>query len=170
MTTPLSAAARMIGELRERLKADYGLEDGDEALETTLEGESNLPEMLASMARQAVEAEDYSAAIGNRIKILSDRVARLESRAQRIRVAMAWVMSEAGMNKIPADVLPDMTVSMRDGNAPLIIPDGVSVPDEYCRIKREPDRPLIRTYLQGGKQLPFAYLGNPMPTLTIRSK
>lgn len=171
MTSPLSIQALLVAGLRERLKAEHGLEDGDEALEDTLEGASDLPEMLARLARSAVWNERQAEAMAGIIKDNQERKAALEQRAERTRSAMSWAMQEAGMKKIPAGVLPDLTVSVRDGKAPLVIPSDELVPHEWCKTKYTPDRAVIREALEReNRALDFAYLGNAKPILTIRSK
>ncbi len=173
MTNPaVSASARIVAELRSRLKVTYGLEDGDEAMETTLEGYTNLPEMLAAMVRRAIDCEDQSQAVKERAKFMENRAGRLEATSYNLRAQIAWAMSEAGMKRIPSDALPEATVSLSDGRAPLVIPNEREVPDKYCRIKtvREPDKKLIRDELQAGERLSFALLGNAKPTLTIRTR
>ena len=75
MTTLVSTAARVVGELRERLKAEFGLEDGEAGVGDTLEGSTELPEILAALVRQAIDCEDQSEAIGTRVKIMSSRAA-----------------------------------------------------------------------------------------------
>ncbi len=172
MNVNVSTHARIIAELRERLKAEYGLEDGDEALETTLEGASDLPEMLARMARDAFEAEAHAEAVGQIQKANAARAARLESRAQNLRVQIAWAMAESGMQRIPADALPDMTVTMRAGKPPLIIDDEARVPFTYIRVKtvESIDRAGVRAALEAGERFDWAKLGNPAPVLIIRTK
>jgi hypothetical protein len=171
MTSPLSINARIVAELREKLKAEYGLEDGDEALEDTLEGASDLPEILAKLARSAVWHERKAEAMAAIIRDNQERKSSFELRAERTRNAMSWAMQEAGMKKIPADVLPDLTVSMRDGKAPLVIPADELVPHEWCKMKYTPDRAVIREALEvENRALDFAHLGNAKPILTIRSK
>jgi len=170
MTSPLSIQALLVAGLRERLKAEHGLEDGDDALEDTLEGASDLPEMLARLARSAVWNERQAEAMAGIIKENRDRKAALEQRAERTRSAMSWAMQEAGMKKIPAGVLPDLTVSMRDGEAPLVIPADELVPHDWCRVKYTPDKPRLREELERGETFDFAHLGNAKPILTIRSK
>ena len=173
MTNPaLSASARIVAELRDRLKVTYGLTDGDEALENTLEGQTALPEMLAAMVRQALDCEDQFDAIGTRIKAMATRAERLGAKAQNLRAQVAWAMQEAGMKRIPSDALPEATVSLSDGRAPLVIPNDDEVPDSYCRIKkvREPNKKMIRDELEAGERFAFAILGNPKPTLTIRTR
>jgi hypothetical protein len=171
MLTPVANAARIVAELRERLKSEYGLSDGEEALEDSLEGASELPELLAMMARDAVQAEDYAQAVANRIGYLTVRKANLERRSVRLRNAIAWALQEVGWKRIPAGALPEMTVtvSVREPVAEIHCED--DVPEEFCIAKTtlRPNKPLITERLRAGDKFDFAHLPNPKPTLTIRS-
>ena len=167
MTSPIAAEARVMAELRERLKEEYGLEDGEEALEDTLEGSSNLPEMLAGMVRKAKRAEVYAAGMAAIIKDNQERKARFERQSEALRKQVAWAMEEAGLKKLP---MSDLTVTLSAGKPPLVIPNDAEVPDECCRFKREVSKTAVRTCIAANGPQPWAYLGNPQPTLTIRSR
>jgi len=167
MTSPIAAEARVMAELRERLKEEYGLEDGEEALEDTLEGSSNLPEILSGMVRKAKRAEGYAAGMAAIIKDNQERKARFERQSETLRKQVAWAMEEAGLKKLP---MSDLTVTLSAGKPPLVIPNDAEVPDECCRFKRKPDKTKIRETISRGDAVPWAYLGNPQPTLTIRSR
>lgn len=170
--TPVANAARIIAELRERLKSEYGLADEDEALEDTLEGASELPELLAMMARDAVQAKDYREAIEHRIRIMSDRANRLGNRHDKIRAAISWALQEAGWKKIPGEALPEMSVTLSNGQRPLIIENEDEVPTLFLRFKTvtEVKRKELRDWLESGNQMPAARLGNTQPVLTIRTR
>ncbi len=172
MTSPLTRDARIHAELRERLKAEYGLEDGEAALEDTLQGATNLVESLARLAREVKHSEAQSKAVKDVMRDNGERAARLDRKAETLRAQIAWAMSEAGMKRIPDGVLPDLTVTMREGKPPLVIPSEELVPDEWCQRKTvsTPDKQAIRDALEQGERLAFAHLGNSMPTLTIRTK
>ena len=101
MITPVANAARIVAELRERLKSEYGLADGEDVLEDTLEGQTDLPELLATMARDAVQAEDYAEAIKGRLQVIAERKSRLEMRATKIRNAIAWRFRKPGGSAFP---------------------------------------------------------------------
>ena len=167
MTTPLATAARVMAELRERLKADFGLEDGEEALEDTLEGASDLPEMLAGMVRKAKRAEAYAEAMKAVIRDNQERKSRFEKQSETIRGQVAWAMEEAGLKKLP---LADLTVTLSAGRPPVVIPNDAEVPDTLCQFKREVSKTAVRLYLGTSGPQPWAYLGNAQPTLTIRSR
>ena len=173
MTAPVASAARIVAELRTRLKSEYGLADSDDVLEHTLEGASDLPEMLATMARDAVQAEDYAVATKGRIQLLSERKSNLEKRAEKLRGAIAWALQEAGWKRIPADALPDMgAVSISPGKAPLLIPLEEIVPRDYQNIKEifSPDRVKIRKAIEGGERFNWASIGEAKPVLVMRQK
>ena len=172
MTTTVANAARIVAELRERLKAEYGLEDSDEALEDTLEGETDLPEMLAMMARDAVQAKDYVVAIDDRIEIMKERSLRLEMRHDKLRNAIAWALQEAGWKKIPGDALPEMTVTLSQGKRPLVIESEADMPTLFLRFKTvtEVKRKELREWLEDGGECVAARLGNAQPILSMRHK
>lgn len=164
---PLSASVRLVAELRERLKDIYALADGDEVLETTLEGESDLGEQLAILAREALRSEAMAEGMKALIKTNQERKARLEYKAEKLRGVISWAMQDSGSKKIRMD---DMTLSLSEGRAPVVIDETITIPDVYCRITKEPNKTLIRTHLEESRDIPFAKLGNPAPSLTIRSK
>lgn len=162
---PLPNTVRIVAELRERLKAEYGLDDDDEALADTIDGETDLGEQLAKLARDALRSEYMAKGIGELIKDTHLRKARLEHRAEKLRAVINWAMSESGMKKIPA---PDMTLSLSRGKPPLSIEDEGDVPEPFCRLKLEPDKRIIREAIENGDYIPFARLGNASPILTIK--
>ncbi len=167
MNSPLSNAVRIVAELRERLKAEFGLDDDDQTLADTIEGETDLPEQIARLARYALRCEAYAEGMKSLIRENTERKARLETRAAKLRGVIAWAMSDSGMTKLP---LPDMSLSLSVGKPPLIVDEGAVIPDELCRIKREPDKTAIRGAIERGEELMFARLGNPSSVLTIRNK
>jgi hypothetical protein len=167
MTTLLEQKARNHALLRERLKEAYGLEDDDQALRDTLEGESDFKELCLFAAREAKRRERYAEALALIIDDNEIRKARHSMAAKRIREALAAAMDEAGEKKLEG---PDITLIMKRGT-PHVVPCG-DVPQEYMRVKVEAniDKAKIAAELKDGKTLPFAYLSNPAPVLDIRTK
>ena len=172
MTSPLMAQVRIVAELRERLKAEHSLDDGDEALEDTLEGASELPEMLAALARRADRDEEFAEGMKRIISDNQTRKARFERHAKSARSLIAQALQEGGMERIPSDALPDMTVSFRLSAPELLIDNEDLIPDSYCTIEivRKLNKAKIRKDLEDGKIIPSARLGNQMPVLTMRRK
>lgn len=162
---PLAATIRVVNELREKLKTEYGLEDDDEALVGTIEGETDLGEQLARIARDAIRTEAMAKGLTELIKENQSRKTRLELRAEKLRAIVSWSMQEAGLKKIPA---PDMTISLSMGKPPILLDEDIQVPEQFCRVEYEPDKRVIRDAIERGEHLPFARLGNPSPVLTIK--
>ena len=168
MTTSLSNSIRIAAQLRERLAAEYNLSEDDEAITDTIEGECDLPEQIAKLARDVEQDEAFAEAIGAIIKVKQARKSRLEARAMKGRALILWALAEAGYRKKHPLTLPDMTLSLSDGKAPLIIDEGAELPKAYQRVKIEPDKAYIRQTLESGVKLDFARLGNASQTLSIR--
>jgi hypothetical protein len=165
MTSPIAANIRILAELSERLST---LGWTEEEMQDTLQGATNLPEQLAKLARAIVRLEAYADAMQDIVRQNQDRKAMLERQAEKLRAIVAHALGEAGLKKIPADVLPDLGVSMQTGKQALIISDVDEVPHSFCRIKYEPDRKAIRSALEEGQKFHWASLGNAQPFLTIK--
>jgi hypothetical protein len=73
-------------------------------------------------------------------------------------------MQEAGLPSIKAI---DMSVSIGRGKSKVVILDDQLVPDEFCRIVREPHKILIAVELNAGREVAGATLGNPQQFITI---
>jgi hypothetical protein len=77
------------------------------------------------------------------------------------------VMDWAGVRKIE---LLQATLSIRAGVPRVIVTDEAALPDQYVRIKREADRPIIKEHIQQGISVPGAEISNSEPVLSIRVK
>lgn len=167
LDAPLSRDIEIYKTLRERLTTAYDLEDDDPVLLDTLEGETNLHDRIAAVCREAQEVAAQADALSEIIKRNKERLTRLEKRSDYLRDQAAWAMQEAGLTKISA---PDLTISVRNGK-PKVVVTGDAV-DPYTRTKTivEPDKEAIKEALEQGVTLDFAFLSNPQPVLTVRSK
>lgn len=151
--------------LRDQIKADFGLEDDDVALLDTLDGETDLRDILAKLMREARADKAQADGLAVLIKQMQDRKARLETRSNKIRAMVLNAMCDADIPKLTA---PDMTVTRSMGQPSVVIVDEAAVPDEYCRISREPRKADIAKELKAGASFPWARLSNGVPTLTVR--
>lgn len=152
--------------LRQQLVEVYpGIEEDETALLDTLEGIDDLPEQIITTLRTAVEREAAATALAEIIKTMTGRKQRLEDGAKTLRVAVLHAMEEAGIPKIPA---PDMTVTVGRGKPKVLITDPASVPDDLCRISREPNKTDIAKAIAEKRNVPGVTLGNPQSFLTVR--
>ena len=79
---------------RERLREAFP-DAGDECLQDTLEGMTNLSEMLAEVLRSLLADEDFVGALKGRIGEMQTRSTRLAERARKKRDLVSQVMAEA---------------------------------------------------------------------------
>lgn len=141
-------------------------EDDQELIADMVDGETEfLPIMdkVLSRYREACAMED---AITARIKELQEREGRYVRKQESIKAAMLGAMTLAGMTKLP---LTEATLSRGAGRQSVVVVDESALPDEFVRIKREPDKVAIANALKSG-DVAGATLSNGGETLTIRGK
>ena len=103
--------------LRQRLLADYPNLD-EETVADTLEGITDLHEMIAAVIRSALVDEALHAGLRFRVDDMKQRLSRLELRAAKKRQLALEAMSEVGLTKLEQ---PDFTASARAGSPALVV-------------------------------------------------
>ena len=153
--------------LRERLEADFPEAD-EETLCDTLEGLTNLTDMLAEVLRSQLGDQDLVAALKARIGDMQARCGRIEERARKKRELVTSVMERADLKKL---MEPDLTVSLRPTRPPLAVVDEEAVPEEFWKPQAPKlDRQGLISALAAGRDIPGAILGNPPMTISVRTK
>jgi hypothetical protein len=168
----LSAAATAYARLKDDLIAATGMDDGDECLIDTLEGETDLNEVIIRAIREAKRSEAMADAMGEIIKANQERKARHARSGEAIRAAVAKAMQDAGLTKITA---PDLTISQswRKSAPKVIEPDELP---EWARVEKivfKPDLDAIKEAFSEdptGFACPGVIVTNAQPVLTVRSK
>ncbi len=153
--------------LRERLEADFPDAD-EECLRDTLEGLTNLTDMLAEVLRSALENQAFGSALRSRIGDMQARLSRIEERARKKRDLVCSVMERADVRKLTE---PDLTVSLRPSRAPLVVTDEEAIPEGYWKAQAPKlDRQGLLAALSAGRDVPGAILGNAPMTISVRTK
>ena len=153
--------------LRERLEAEFPDAD-EETLHDTLEGMTNLTEMLAEVLRSQLEDQAMGSALRGRISDMQERLSRFEERARKKRELVTRVMEQADLRKL---VEADFTVSLRPSRPPLMIIDDEAIPGDFWRPQpAKLDRQGLISALGAGRDIPGAVLGNPPMTISVRTK
>lgn len=151
--------------IRERIIALEA--DIDEAtLADTLEGVSDIHEVLAAVVRSALFDEALADGLKSYIEKLQDRLQRLTERGVVRRRIARDAMIEVDIKKVAA---PDFTLSLRAGSPSLVVIDELDVPNDYWEV-REPrlNRASALSDLKNGVAIPGLQLSNPEPVLSVR--
>ena len=163
-----TALVEQYRRLRESLIVEFPeLVEDNETLADTLEGETELPDVISRFIRDARHDEAMAIALGGIIKEEQERKARLGARADKRRAIALALMSSAQMRNL---VQPDFSASIRFVPPKVEITDDTKLPDQFVRITRTPDKIAIREALGKGEQVPGAGLGNGSETLSIRTR
>jgi Gp157 protein len=151
--------------LRDRIRAEDPNID-EQTLADTLEGITDLHEIVAAIVRSALADEALAAGLKGRIGDMQERLERLQDRASKRRQIAKDVMIELDLKKITA---PDFSVSVRPGLPALQVLDEAAVPSIYWqpvapRLKRQE----LLGELKAGTAVEGVTLTNPEPVLSVR--
>ncbi|MGB9020115.1 MAG: siphovirus Gp157 family protein [Pseudolabrys sp.] len=163
----LDFAAITYRALRDRLRAEDSQID-DQTLADTVEGLTDLHEILTAIIRAALADQALASGLEGRIGEMQARHDRLQDRATKRRQIAKDVMVELDLKKLAA---PDFTASIRPGMPALMVIDEAAVPSIYWE-PREPrlDRQGLANDLKQGAEITGVALSNPEPVLSVRTK
>ena len=138
----------------------------DTTLADTVEGLTDLNEVVAAVVRSALVDEAMAEGLKAHIQALQDRLRRISERASERRRVARDAMVEVDVRKIAA---PDFTVSVRPGSPALVVVDEAVIPEPYWEA-REPrlDRIGLINDLKKGDAVPGVTLSNAEPVLSVR--
>jgi hypothetical protein len=163
----LEFAAISYRAIRDRIRTEDPHID-EKTLADTVEGLTDLHEIVAAIVRAALADEALATGLKGRIAEMQDRLERLQDCAAKRRQIAKDVMVELDVKKITA---PDFTVSVRPGMPSLLVLDEAAVPSIYWE-PREPrlDRQGLLNELRDGAEIKGVTLSNPEPVLSVRTK
>ena len=163
----LAFAAVQYRALRDRIRAhDPDLDE--ETLADTVEGLTDLHEIIAAVIRSVLDDEALATGLKGRIETMQSRLERLQDRASKRREIARDVMVESEIKKI---IAPDFTVSIRPGSPSLVVTDETVVPAQFW-VPRDPrlDRQALLAELKHGGDIAGVALSNPQPVLSVRAR
>jgi hypothetical protein len=153
--------------LRSQLLAEIPELDED-TLRDTLEGITDLKEMLAELVRSALGDEALAGALSTRLCDMKARLDRLEARARRKRQLVLEAMTQAELRKLEE---ADFTASLRQGAPALEVVAEDRIPVAYW--KPQPaklDRQGLLGALKNGVDIDGVALATPTLQLSVRTK
>lgn len=163
----LGAETARYGALAEELKQSFqGIDD--ETLADTLEGLSNLPELLQAIVRSCLLDEAFASGLKGRLTEMKERLDRLVERSSRKRELVCESMIRSGLNKLLAE---DFAVSVRQGPPRLEVLDETKISEPFL-IPQPPklDRAGLLAALKRGEVVGGASLIEGQPHLQVRTK
>jgi hypothetical protein len=161
----LEFAAIHYRTIRDRLLAEDPQID-EQTLADTVEGLTDLHEILVAIIRAALCDEALATGLKGRIAEMESRLGSLQDRAVKRRQIAKDVMVELDLKKLTA---PDFTASIRPGMPALMVIDEAAVPSIYWE-PRPPrlNRQELATDLKQGAEIAGVTLSNPEPVLSVR--
>ncbi len=163
----LTVAGTVYRVIRDRIRAEDPKID-EQTLADTVEGLTDLHEILAAIIRAALTDEAQAAGLKGRIAEMQQRLDGLEDRGAKRRQIAKDVMVECDVKKLTA---PDFTASIRPGTPALMLIDEAAVPSIYWE-PRDPrlNRQGLVADLKQGTEITGVALSNPEPVLSVRTK
>ena len=163
----LSFATINYRSVRDRIQSEDPQID-EQTLADTVEGLTDLHEIVAAIIRSALADEALSTGLKTRVAEMQDRLERLQDRASKRRQIAKDVMIELDLKKITA---PDFTVSIRPGTPALMVLDEAAVPSIFW----QPSAPKLNrqgllSELKEGAEITGVTLSNPEPVLSVRTR
>jgi hypothetical protein len=163
----LEFAAIAYRTIRDRIKAQDPQID-EQTLADTVEGLTNVHEILAAIVRAALADEALATGLKTRIAEMQDRLARLQDCAVKRRKIARDAMVELDIKKITA---PDFTASVRPGMPALLVLDEAAVPSIYWQpVPPRLNRLGLLNELKEGADIKGVALSDPEAVLSVRTR
>jgi predicted nuclease with TOPRIM domain len=165
MANPVISAEDVIKEINALLAEYPQLNEDEELLKDTLEGNTRFNEVMEKFLSAMRENETLAEAVSQRIGKLRERQTRLTHRAQFFRSLMHRLMDWAGIKSL---ALPEAKISVVNSPEKVIITDESAIPDDFMRVTKEPNKAAIKTAMKSGSIIPGATLSNGGTTISVR--
>lgn len=143
---------------------------GDDAvlIADTIEGETNLHELIEAGIKQITFDQSLVAGLKEHQETLTDRKARIEDRVEAMRAALCSAMESAEIKKRE---FATGTISRKAVPPALVTDDEAQIPAKFWK-PRDPvlDRSELTKALKNGETIPGCHLTNGSETISIRIK
>lgn len=170
MTAPspyaIQAAMAAAQSALSRLEASGDVDTDEAAALAVLREEApDIEVVLTRIARAKREAAGRAKAAAEWIAELQDRKRRFERQEEEYNRTMFAILSALGLRKFTHG---GCTISMHEGQAGVVITDDAALPDQFVRIRKEPDKTAIGCVLREGHEVPGALLSNGTPYIKVK--
>lgn len=162
MTSKITLTLEKVAELR----AVLGDADPD-LVHDTLEGETDVFELLDWALDKIAEEEAAQEAIASRITALRERSKASEGRVARLRGILEVLIASTGEKSVRR---PEATVTLGWKKPGIALIDEAVLPEQFWKIERKVSRAAINEALAKGEAVPGIVFDNGGQTLTVRRK
>lgn len=159
----LGLIAQVSDTLREMLGDDFDAE----TFFDTLDGETDVMDLIGHLLLQRTEAQTFEAAAKEAASTYSDRARRMADKQKAIAKALGAILDATGERKV-AHALG--TVSRTTGRLSLQITDEASIPSQLTVTTVSPDKAAIKAQLEAGEAVPGAVLVRGEDSVTVRTR
>lgn len=132
-----------------------------------LEAETDAFKLLNILVRRIGTCEAFEAGLAAYVMDIRKRKDRYERKRLAMREMIRKLMDHANLAKAELDAA---TISVKRGQHKVMVTDEAMVPDDFCRIKKEPNKTAIKASLEAGAQVPGCTLSNAETVVSIRIK
>jgi len=140
----------------------------DQGLIDTVDGLTNLSDMLAEIIRSRLDDLCLCDALRARIRDMQDRLKRISERADGKQRVVTTTMEDVGLSNV---VEPDFTLSLRSLPPRLVVTAEGSIPEEFWRPQpAKLERQVLLAALKEGESIPGVVLDNGGVTISVRTK
>ncbi len=165
--SPVGIEVARFSELKRRIE-EIEPDIDERTLYDTLEGATDLNELIVEIVRSAIEDSDIIAVLKGRVAAMRERLERFQSREKKKRDLALEAMEQAGLNKIQA---ADCTISLRQAPPGLIVEDETMVPEWFWVPQAAKlDKRAIIDCLKAGESVAGATLADPGIILSVRTR
>jgi len=133
----------------------------------TLDGETDVMDLVGKTLSEISEAEAGMIACNEMAKRYSERRSLLDARKVRLNRMLKTIMLCADEKKIPH---PLATISLRNGMESVVIRNEKEIPSQLCKVTSTPDKTEIKKQLKAGVQIEGAELVTGPQTVSVRMK
>lgn len=143
--------------------------DDEETYSDTLEGETNVMDLLDGEIAAMQSDEALAEAIKAQEDALRVRRERVSMRAEAHKKNLKLILQHAVLQKAER---PRATVSIRPGSLSVRIVDEAEIPSQLMREKvtRAPDKAAIKAQIEAGVEVPGAVIERGDDTVSVRVK
>lgn len=141
------------------------LADDEELLRDTLEGSTDLKEILERIMSIKFDAEDMATAGKERIAFQTARVKRFEAKADAMKDLALSLMQAAKQERVE---LTEALLTIRKPSKRVEIINEDDIPSQLMRVTKSPDRVEIKKQLEAGETVPGCVMGVGEVGLTVR--